>query len=153
MTDDPTETVRKLLISGQGVPEAKVTPQARILHDLGVDGDDAGEVFQALHVQFGTDFTELNRQWRTFFNTEGVSPRAMLFGVIAIIIIGGGTGALVAGFHWPKIVGIILTLTLLVGCGGLLSRWFDRDLQPLTVEGLAEIVREGRWPTNPADVR
>lgn len=153
MTDDPTETVRKLLIAGQGVPEAKVTPQARILHDLGVDGDDAYEVFRALQARFGTDFTELNRQWRTLFNTEGVSLRSMLVGVIGIIIIGGGTGALVAALHWPKIVGVMLALTLLVGFSRLLSRWFGRDLRPLTVEGLAEIVREGRWPANPADVR
>ena len=44
MNDDPSVMVRKLLIEGQGVPERKVTPGARILHDLGVDGDDAGEI-------------------------------------------------------------------------------------------------------------
>ena len=152
MTDDPSATVRKLLIEGQGVPETKVTPHARILHDLGVDGDDAGELFQALHTQFGTDFTELERQWRMFFNTEGASPRAMLFGIPAIIVCGGAAGGLVGALHWPKIIALGLALALLVGGGWLFSRWFGRDMQPLTVTGLAEIVRAGHWPADPADV-
>lgn len=44
MSDDPLKTVRKLLIEGQGMPERKVTPDARLLHDLDVDGEDAGEL-------------------------------------------------------------------------------------------------------------
>lgn len=152
MTDDPSATVRKLLIEGQGVPETKVTPHARILHDLGVDGDDAGELFQALHTQFGTDFTELERQWRMFFNAEGASPRAMLFGIPAIIVCGGAAGVLVGALHWPKIIALGLALALFVGGGWLFSRWFGRDMQPLTVTGLAEIVQAGHWPADSADV-
>ena len=153
MSDDPSEAVRKLLIEGQGVPEHKVTPNARILHDLGVDGDDAGEIFEALHERFGTDFTELNRQWRVFFNTEGASPRAILIGIPAIIVCGGAAGALAAAWHWPSIVAWGLAITLFVGGGWLFSRWFGQELQPLTVAGLAEIIQAGRWPTDPADVR
>lgn len=144
--------VRKLLIEDQGVSEARVTPEARILHDLGVDGEDAGEMFQSLHERFGTDFTELHRQWRVFFNTEGASPRAILIGIVATIVCGAGAGVLVAALHWPKFVGAILTVALLYGTGWLFSRWFGRDLQPLTVSGLAEIVRAGRWPADPSDV-
>jgi ribose/xylose/arabinose/galactoside ABC-type transport system permease subunit len=150
--DDPMTTIRKLLVEGQGVPDAKVTPHARILHDLGIDGDDAGEVFDALHIQCSTDFTELNRQWRVFFNTEGMSPRAMLFGILAIIVCGGGSGALVGALHWPKIIAVLLTLAMLAGCCLLFSKWFGRELRPLTVNGLSEIVRAGRWPADPADV-
>jgi acyl carrier protein len=86
VNDDPLKAVRKLLIEGQGVPERKVTPDARLLHDLGVDGEDAGEIFDALHDRFGTDFTELHSQWRIFFNTEGASPRAILIGILAIMV-------------------------------------------------------------------
>lgn len=153
MTGDPLATVRKLLIEGQGVPEAKVTPDARILHDLGVDGDDASELFQALHEQFGTDFSELSRQWRVFFNTEGASPRALLLGIPTIIVCGGVAGAFAGALHWPRVVAWGLALALFVGGGWLFSRWFGRDMQPLTVNGLAEVVQAGRWPANPADVR
>lgn len=153
MTDDPSVAVRKLLIEGQGVPVAKVTPHARILHDLGVDGDDAGELFQAIHAQFGTDFTELDHQWRTFFNTEGASPRAILIGIPAITVCGGAAGALIGTLHWPKIAALGLALALFVGGGRLLSHWFGRDIRPVTVSGLSEIILAGSWPTDPADVR
>ncbi|MGT2516542.1 hypothetical protein ACVOMT_22195 (plasmid) [Sphingomonas panni] len=153
MNDDPSVMVRKLLIEGQGVPERKVTPGARILHDLGVDGDDAGEIFEALHERFGTDFTELNRQWRVFFNTEGASPRAILIGIPAILACGGVAGALAAVLHWPSIFAWGLAVALFVGGGWLFARSFGRELQPLTVAGLAEIVQAGRWPSDPADVR
>ncbi len=153
MSDDPSMTVRMLLNEGQGVPKRKVKPDARILHDLGVDGDDAGEIFEALHERFGTDFTELNCQWRAFFNTEGASPRAILIGIPAIIICGGAAGALAAALHWPSIVAWGLMMALFVGGGWLFSRWFGRELQPLTVAGLVEIVQAGRWPSDPANVR
>jgi acyl carrier protein len=152
VNDDPSATVRKLLVEGQGVPEGKVTPEARILHDLEVDGDDAGELIQALHERFGTDFTELNEQWLVFFNTEGISPRAMLLSIPLIVVCGGLAGILVAALHWPKIIAWGLALALPLGGGWLFSRWFGRELQPLTVNGLAEIVEAGRWPSDPADV-
>ncbi|WP_443970229.1 acyl carrier protein [Sphingobium sp. CR28] len=153
MSDDPSATVRKLLIEGQGVPARKVTPDARILHDLGVDGDDAAEIFEALQDRFGTDFTELNRQWRVFFSTEGASPRAILIGILAIIICSGAAGVLTAALHWPSVAAWGLAIAMFVGGGWLFSRWFGRELQPLTVAGLAEIVQAGRWPSDPADVR
>ncbi len=153
MNDDPSTIVRELLIAGQGLPEVKVMPDARILHDLGVDDDDAGELFQALHERFGTDFTELTYQWRVFFNTEGASPQAILFGILAIIVLGGAAGALAAALHWPAIAAGGLEMALFVGGGWLFSRWFGRELRPLTVAGLAEIVQAGRWPPDPSDVR
>ncbi|WP_404710346.1 acyl carrier protein [Sphingomonas sp. MMS24-J13] len=152
MTDDVMAAVRKLLIKVQGVPEAEVTPHARLLHDLGVDGEDAGEIFQALHEQFGTDFTELNHQWRIFFNTEGSNPKAILFGIPAIMVCGGVAGALVATLHWPRFLTVVFALGLFVSGSWLIGRWFGRELHPLTVGGLAEIVRVGRWPANPNDV-
>lgn len=153
MNDDPSTIVRELLIAGQGLPEVKVMPDARILHDLGVDGGDAGELFQALHERFGTDFTELTYQWRVFFNTEGASPRAILFSILAIIVLGGAAGALAAALYWPAIAAWGLAMALMVGGGWLFSRWFGRELRPLTVAGLAEIVQAGRWPSDPSDVR
>lgn len=152
MSDDPSEVVRKLLIEGQGVPERKVTPDARILHDLGVDGDDASEMFEALHERFGTDFSELNRQWRMFFNTEGASLQAILIGILAVLVCGGAAGMLAAALDWPTIAWA-LAIALSVCGGWLVSPWLGRELEPLTVAGLAEIVQAGGWPSDPSDVR
>ena len=153
MNDDPTAAVHRLLVDGQGVPACKVTRDARILHDLGVDGDDAAELFDELRKLFGTDFGALEGQWREFFNTEGASPRAMLFGIPAIIVFGAVSGIMSAVLHWPKPVAVLLALVLLVASSWLLSRWFGRELRPLTVGGLAQIVEAGRWPDNPGNVR
>lgn len=153
MSNDPLEMLRKLLIEGQGVPERQVTHDARILHDLGIDGDDAREMFEALHQRFGTDFSALNGQWRTFFNTEGASPREILSGVFAVLICGAAAGMLAAALDLPAIVAWGLAIALLVCGQWSFSRWFGRELKPLTVAGLAEIVQAGRWPSDPADVR
>lgn len=153
MDDDPTAAVHRLLVDGQGVPARKVTRDARIVHDLGVDGDDAAELFDELHKLFGTDFGALEGQWREFFNMEGASPRTMLFGIPAIIVFGAASGIMSAVLHWPKLVAVLLALVLFVASSWLLSRWFGRELRPLTVGGLAQIVEAGRWPDNPRNVR
>ena len=109
--------------------------------------------FEALHERFGTDFSELNRQWPMFFNTEGASPRAILIGIFAVLVCGGAAGMLAAALDWPTVAAWALAIALLVCGGWLFSRWFGRELQPLTVAGLAEIVQAGSWPSDPADVR
>lgn len=153
MDDDPTAAVHRLLVDWHGVPAGKVTRDARIVHDLGVDGDDAAELFEELRKRFGTDFGALEGQWREFFNTEGSSPRAVLFNLAAVIIFGAVAGIISAVWNWPKLVAIVLAFLLLVAGSWVLSYWFGRELRPLTVEGLAQIVEAGRWPADPGNVR
>ncbi|PAX06370.1 acyl carrier protein [Sphingomonas lenta] len=150
---DYVAAIRDLLIREHGVPDTDVTLGARLLHDLGVDGDDAAEVFQALHQQFGTDFAALDDQWREFFNTEGASPIRILIGIPVILICGGLAGVLVAALHWPEFLAIIAALALFLAVGWSFGRLFGKPLRPVTVGGLAEIVRAGQWPTNPDEVR
>jgi len=153
MDDDPTAAVHSILVNGLGVPARNVTLDARIVHDLGVDGDDAAELFEELHKRFGTDFDALEVQWREFFNAESASPYTILFGIPAVIVFGAVAGVISAVWHWPKIVAVLVALLLLVAGSWLLSRWFGRELRPLTVGGLAQIVEAGRWPTDAGNVR
>jgi hypothetical protein len=69
VTDIQTE-LRRLLIEEQGVPAFKVTGEARILQDLGVDGDDAAELFREIQTRFGTDLTALQAEWTDYFRSE-----------------------------------------------------------------------------------
>jgi len=153
MGDDPTAAVHHLLVDGHGVPAHKVTSEARIVHDLGVDGDDAAELLEELHKRFGTDFDALEGQWREFFNTESASPGSILLGIPAVIIFGAVAGIISAVWHLPKLVAVLLALLLLVIGSRLLSHWFGKELRPLTVGGLAQIVEAGRWPADPGNVR
>jgi hypothetical protein len=150
--EDPLTTLRTLLIEKQGVPAAKVAPEARIVHDLGVDGDDASDLLNELHVRFGTDLSALERHWSQFFGVEGAGPKSMLIGVPAIIIGGAGAGMLSAALGRPLHVGVILGLLGFSGGLWLLMRR-RRRLRPVTVGGLVGIVRAGHWPFDPADVR
>lgn len=118
-----------------------------------MDGYDADELFEELHNRFGTDFGALEGQWREFFHTEGASPHAILFGIPAIIIFDAVAGIISAIWQWPKLVAVLLALLLLVVGSRLLSRWFGRELRPLTVGGSAQIVKAGRWPADPGNVR
>lgn len=73
--DDPLTVITDLLHDEHGIPVAKLSPAARLGRDLGVDGDDASDLFQRLHERFGTDFSALNEQWPEFFSQRRrVSP-------------------------------------------------------------------------------
>ena len=82
---DPLEAITDLLAEDHGVRRAKLLPSARLWHDLGVDGDDASDLFQRLHERYGTDFSPLNRQWDEFFNQEGASLCAILLTMLLLI--------------------------------------------------------------------
>lgn len=153
MSEDPITEVRRLLIEKHGIPAVDVTPQARILQDLGVDGDDAAELFNDLNARYGTNFAALKDDWREFFNTEGASPKAILLGCPVLLICAGASGALAAYAHLPKPLAMVLAFIMLIGGSWLWSRFFGRDLRPLTVAGLAEIVERGEWPADPYNVR
>ena len=153
MSDDPATQLRMLLMEKHGIRAAKITPEARIVQDLGVDGDDAAELLHDLKVRFGTDLSVLEDQWRDFFNTEGSSPRAILSSIVTTVICGVAAGALVAFLNWPKIIALPLVIGLVLAKWWLIGRWFRKELRPLTVAGLSEIVSAGRWPHDPTRVR
>lgn len=55
VTDDPIAAVRDFLVRQTGVRAAAVTPEARLVEDLGVDGDDLVEAMEAFFPRFGVD--------------------------------------------------------------------------------------------------
>lgn len=151
-TPEALDEIRRLLIERHRIRAAKVTMTARIVRDLGVDGDDAAELLRDLHDMFGTDFAALDDQWRQFFPSEGGTWAGMLIGIPAIVVLGfaGGLLAVVLGLsQWLMTLFMVIPF---IGGGWLLSRWLGREPRPLTVAGLAEIVKAGRWPADPADV-
>ncbi|MBB4619923.1 acyl carrier protein [Sphingomonas abaci] len=152
MTEEPIAQLRRLLIEEHGIPAADVTNDARIVHDLGIDGDDAAELLQRLHVDFGTDFEALDKQWKLFFNSEGAGWRSILLGIPLLLVCGGAAGIIVGRYGWPKIMAYGLAVTVFFAASWLFSRWFGAELRPLTVSGLAEIIQAGRWPLDPTTV-
>ena len=53
-----------------GLPEAEIHGRSELVTGLGLDGDDAGEFFEDLRTQFGTDFSALQTDWPRYFRPE-----------------------------------------------------------------------------------
>jgi hypothetical protein len=51
----------------------KITPHLTLNDDLGMDGDDAVEFFEAFAEKFSVDLKQLGEEWNLYFNPEGVS--------------------------------------------------------------------------------
>ncbi|MDP5278053.1 hypothetical protein Q9Q95_03890 [Sphingomonas sp. DG1-23] len=151
---DPLQAITDLLREEHGIPSARLQPWARLGPDLGVDGDDASELLQRLHEAFGTDFSALEEQWTEFFHVEGTSPRAVLCGLLLLIPSIALTLWVAAAFDLPDAAApAIGVVTFFASSAGLGRLFPGKPKRPVTIEGLADIVRAGAWPADPAKVR
>lgn len=138
--------VLRLVVEQTGVLPEKVQLSSRLLHDLGMDGDDAVDFFNAVHERFGTDLTRLHEHWSEHFGPEGFScwnglviiPAAVMSGVVAGV----------AGLS--TIWGVAIALALLVGLLWAVRRWGPPDKRgPITVREVVTAVEAGAWPSRP----
>ncbi len=111
--------VLRLVAEQTGVVPDKIHPSSRLLHDLGMDGDDAVEFFDSLHERFGTDLTHLHEHWSEHFGPEGVSCWSGFIMLPAAII--GGMVAGIAGLStfW----GVAITVAVLLAWVWAMRRW------------------------------
>ncbi|UZK66365.1 acyl carrier protein [Sphingomonas sp. M1-B02] len=152
--DDPLAVITDLLHDEHGIPVAKLSPTARLGHDLGVDGDDASDLFQRLHERFGTNFSALNEQWPEFFHNEGGTLRGFLLGLALMVPSTALTVWIATVFdlttHIGGLVGVVTFFALWLCVGWLLPA---KPKRHLTIEGLAQVIRDGAWPNDSTKVR
>ena len=145
-TDSIKAEVLRLVVEQTGVVPDKVHPSSRLLHDLGMDGDDAVDFFNSVHERFGTDLTSLHEHWREHFGPEGFSCWNGLVIIPAAVI--GGVVAAVGGLStfW----GVGITAALLAAWLWVMRRWGPTDrMVPVTVEQVVAAVEAGAWPSSP----
>jgi acyl carrier protein len=131
------------------VTPERVTLTARLLDDLGIDGDDAVELFDGVHERFGTDLTHLYEEWNEHFGPEGMPSStglviipAAVAGGFAFSILNDFVGDVVAG-----VVGVVAAAAVVVA-----SIWIGRkagfieDVTPITVGEVVRAVQAGAWP-------
>jgi acyl carrier protein len=137
-----------LLADERGLPREKVQPSARLLHDLGMDGDDAVDFFNSVHERFGTDLTNLYEDWSNHFGPEGFS---CWNGVI--ILPAALVGGLIAGAaDLSAFSGVVVTITLLGAWVWAIRRWGPPDkIVPVTVSDVIAAVENGAWPRRSDD--
>ncbi|MBB5716987.1 acyl carrier protein [Sphingomonas aerophila] len=152
--DDALAAITELLHDDHGIPVARLSPTARISHDLGIDGDDASDLFQRLHERFGTDFSALNEQWTEFFHNEGGSLRGFLLSLASMI---PSTALAVwtaiyfdLSTHMGGLLGVLAFFGFRLCAGWLFPA---KPKRHLTIEGLSQVVQKGAWPTDATKVR
>lgn len=64
---DQQSDVIDLVAHERGLPSEKVHLSDRLLHDLGMDGDDAVDFFNSVHERFETNLTHLHENWGEHF--------------------------------------------------------------------------------------
>ncbi len=152
--DDPIDAIIELLRDGHGISEAKLLPLARLAQDLGVDGDDVSDLLSRLHERFGTDFSALDEQWTEFFQTEGASLRSIALTFFLLVPTTAVTVAIAAAVQlstgFAGTLGVIIFFSCWLAIGALFP---GKAKRPVTILGLAEVVRVGAWPTDPTNVR
>ena len=141
---DIASEVFDLVAEERGVARDRVKLSSRLLHDLGMDGDDAVDFFETVHERFGTDLTHLHASWKEHFGPEGFSPWNGLIIIPAAVI-----GGLIAGradltAPW----GFAIAIALLVLWGGIMQRRGPPDkLVAVTVADVVHAVEAGAWPS------
>ena len=81
MAAELADRVRAFVCGEMGIRPAELTPDTRIVHDLGCDGDDAAELLERFSEEFEVDLSGL--QWNRYFNDEA-SPGCVA-AIVAII--------------------------------------------------------------------
>lgn len=83
--NDPIDSITELLREEHGIPLAKIYPSARLVHDLGVDGDDMSDLLLSLNERFGSDFTALTEHLTTCFSKKGSSSRSIVTALALLV--------------------------------------------------------------------
>lgn len=76
MNDKVFEEVIGFIITERGKYRFPLTSETRLLEDLGIDGDDAVEFFEAFQEKFQVDLSDLNLG--KYFNDEGLDILGIL---------------------------------------------------------------------------
>lgn len=129
-----------MLATERGVRRERIHQDARLLHDLGMDGDDAVDFFRQVHDRFGTDFSELYREWDRYFGPEVLPNWAMASISVPALAVGFIFGDWLALPVWGGFAIVIVVFALVWGIYARLRRPL-----PLTVEDLLAAVCRGRW--------
>lgn len=116
-----------------------------LLDDLGLDGDDAVEFFDAYAETFSVDLTPLHARWRDHFGPEGFP---LSFG-LGMVLVGTTVSVPLILMGLPEWLVFALGMTAAFGWLIGLRAWplaRGPRLVPITVSDLIHAARIGRWP-------
>ncbi len=124
-------------------------PSDRLGEDLGIDGDEAVDFFQAFEAEFEVDLEPLYRNWVRHFGPEGFPLSVGL----VMVVIASAVGVLAALARLPKWLAIGLGLAAVLGWLFGLRTWplnRGKTWTPVAIDDLIRAAEAGRWPEGPS---
>ena len=129
------------LLVGMGIRAERLRPDARLLQDLRIDGNDAAGFFDAVSARFGTDLSALRAGWDTYFGPEGLSVMAA-----APLALGSAvTGAAAA------LAGLPVVLCAVSAATGAVAVWLVGQSigtgkhHPIHLSEVVDAIERGSW--------
>jgi hypothetical protein len=135
--------VIELVAVERGLAPAKVNLRSRLLHDLGMDGDDAVEFFEDFEKRYGADLTPLYQHWSRHFGPEGCgSPTSCL---LMFLLVLSPFPLMPLGISPVWVWGLEIAALLLWLWP--LRQWPLKDNTiPVTVQDLVAAAESKQWP-------
>lgn len=142
MTDSLEQRIIQHLARERGMRADRIGRDSRLLQNLGMDGDDAVEFFQAFGAVFDVELDDLYENWDSHFAPEAGGP-GLFAGVLSVVVVAGIVmlvGRVLVLPDWPLIAsGLALWFVL----------WFlwpfGRKFAPITVDDLVRAAEAGKW--------
>ena len=143
MTSAVQDRVLALVSDAVGVKPEKLQMRTMLSRGLGMEGDDAAEFFEKFGSEFAVDLTDLDRDWRFYFSSEGVSFATALLVTVPAVGLAILLERLVPGLHGMAALGIagLFWLALLVRW----SKWRNKDSPQISIEDLVQSASSGKW--------
>src|SRR5262249_47544673 len=125
-----------------GIRRDKVLLTSRLSKDLGIEGLDAEELFEAFGKKFNVDLTVLWDYWDFHFSPEGGPGWTIAIPLLVCFLIGEAIHRALGWFpFWAYGVALFVLWIWPLRCWPLAG---EAPLQ-ITVQELVEAARQGRW--------
>ncbi len=137
------ERVYDLVAKERGMGRAKLRPSTTLSHDLGMEGDDAVEFFEALAAKFAVDLQPLGKDWPCYFAAEGVGLGTMMLVSIPSLI-----AAYLIRLAAPVVPLWLALLFGFIAMVAILAFWVRKRPAKgpqISIQDLVDCVNAGRW--------
>jgi acyl carrier protein len=144
MDDSIQDRVFAFVVEHTGVRRETLMPNTRLGSDIGLDGDDALEFFQAFRKEFAVDITDLQLFWDRYFAPEGMTlSTGLLFAIPGLVF-----GVLFTHLfpHLPDWFCFALAYAFCLASLCYLGKWRHKKRFPqVSIQDLIDTAKSGRW--------
>ena len=152
MHDSIADHVYTVLVEHTGASVKKLNPATTLSRDLGIEGDDAIEFFEAFRNAFCVDLARLDQDWHCYFGSEGVGFLTIIIVLAPPFVLAYGMQKLFSGWpFWPPLIAAVIVWVAVMS---VRQRFVWKSRPQISVQDLVDCAKVGRWTkTLPGRVR